>query len=71
MAIGVGLNYTYSKILNALKTKVSSPPPPRAGMLNQSWLPAGSTQSVVIRYLTDQIGQPNQLREGTEWHRMA
>ena len=36
---------------------------------NQSYLTA--TQSVVIRYLTDQKGQPNPLREGTEWHRMA
>ena len=36
---------------------------------NQSWLTA--TKSVVIRYLTDQKGQPNQLREGTEWYRMA
>ena len=48
------------------------PPPPSpqgGGGGNQSWLTA--TQSVVIRYLTDQKGQPNQLREGTEWHRMA
>ena len=44
-------------------------PPPGGG--NQSWLTASSTQSVVIRYLTDKKGQPNQLREGTEWHRMA
>ena len=71
MVYDVGLNYTYSKILNALKTKVSSPHPPRAGKLNHSWLTAGSTQRVVIRYLTDQKGQPNQLREGSEWHMMA
>ena len=71
MVYDVGLNYTYSIILNALETKVSSPLPPRAGRLNQSWLTAGTIQIVVIRYLIDQKGQPYKLREGTEWHRMA
>ena len=65
---GVGLNYTYSKILNALKTKgrckYTSPPPPRAGKLNQSWLTAGSTQSEVIRYLTDQKGHCERRQSG-------
>ena len=77
--LGINIYLIYNEEL--LKTNVylllcnrgrpGTPPPlPRAGG-NQSWLTAGSTQSVVIRYLTDQKGQPNQLLEGTEWHMMA